>query len=61
MRDPTRIPIVLEEIRKLWEHYPDWRLGQLIVNATGRNDPFYTEDDMLVAHLQQLNREIQDE
>ena len=34
MRDPNRIPIMLEELKILWETHPDWRLGQLIVNLS---------------------------
>jgi len=30
MRNPDRIPVVLEEIRKIWETKPDLRLGQLL-------------------------------
>jgi len=30
MRNPNRIPIVLDEIRKIWEKTPDLRLGQLL-------------------------------
>lgn len=53
MRDPDRIPKMLEEIKELWSHLPDLRLGQLIINAltTGDHmicDPFYVEDDPLV-------------
>lgn len=48
MRDPKRIPVVLEEIRKVWEHYPDLRLCQLIENAGGH---FYTEDEAFVENL----------
>lgn len=53
MRDPKRIPIVLEAIRKHWEKVPDWRLGQLIVNASSC-DPFYMEDDILIKNLEKL-------
>ena len=30
MRNPERIPYVLEEIKKLWEQRPDMRLGQML-------------------------------
>jgi len=30
MRNPERIPVVLDEIRKLWEQRPDMRLGQML-------------------------------
>ncbi len=43
MRNPKRIPYVLRELEKIWEKYPDYRLGQLIFNIAGR-DPFFIED-----------------
>lgn len=30
MRDSARIDDVLAEIKKVWERYPDFRLGQLL-------------------------------
>ena len=45
MRDPARIDIILAVIRKVWKKYPDWRLGQLVVNVTDTTDPFNTEDE----------------
>jgi hypothetical protein len=38
MRDPDRIPIVLEKIERLWQRYPDWRLGQLVANVAAWRD-----------------------
>ena len=32
MRDPKRIPMVLEEIQKTWEKYSGLRFGQLMIN-----------------------------
>lgn len=45
-RDPRRIPRILKRIEKLWERYPDQRLGQLLQNYAGftREDNFYRED-----------------
>ncbi|MBO6270588.1 MAG: hypothetical protein J6N19_15775 [Clostridium sp.] len=54
MRDPNRIPKTLKAIEKFWKANPDWRLGQLIVNisrAAGKMDPFFLEDDQLLAIL----------
>lgn len=54
MRDENRIPIVLEELKKVWEKHTDWRLGQLIVNiarSAGYGDPFFIEDDRLVKEI----------
>ena len=33
MRDPERIPKVLEAIREVWERNPNLRLGQIVVIA----------------------------
>lgn len=52
MRDPNRIPVVLDALRTYWEEHPDWRLCQLVVNVAERgNDPFYVEDDAFLANL----------
>ena len=51
MRDPKRIPTVLQELARTWTKYPDMRLCQLIVNVTNEKDPFYVEDDELVERL----------
>ena len=54
MRDPERIPRVLDLLEKAWQEVPDWRLGQLIENIArdmGQNDAFYMEDDDLQKEL----------
>jgi hypothetical protein len=55
MRDPARIPRILEAIWKVWERDPDLRLGQLIVNAIRPSRPapqiFGFEDDKLEERL----------
>jgi hypothetical protein len=59
MRDPARIPAILDRLRKVWEAHPDLRLGQLVVNgATVRPqlDPFYIEDEALITRLEVLGR-----
>lgn len=60
MRDPARIPRILEAIRVEWEKSPDLRLGQLLRNA-GRGDSddfarwfFYIEDDRLIEAVRAL-------
>ena len=59
MRDLNRIPETLKELEILWKRYPDWRLGQLIVNLnrelTLRDDPFYLEDDKLLKIIKVIN------
>ena len=47
MRDPNRIDVICDLLRDVWKQHPDWRLGQLIFNLTGRYDCFYVEDDVL--------------
>lgn len=58
MRDPARIPVVLDELRKAWEREPDMRLCQLINAVVDqdpfyRDDPYYLEDDRLVERIRQ--------
>lgn len=48
MRDPDRIPIILDKLRNLWQKYPDLRLGQLITMFFGNKDIFYIEDDKVL-------------
>lgn len=43
---------VLQMIKRIWEQYPDFRLGQLLVNVCGKEDLFYVEDEDLVRALQ---------
>ena len=44
MRDPKRIPRILDQIRVIWEKNPDLRFCQLIGNCWGTEDPYYKED-----------------
>ena len=52
MRDSKRIPIILDELKRIWEAYPDLRLGQLILNF-GPRDPalYYIEDEDLINYM----------
>ena len=46
MRDVTRIEPMLEELKSVWEQYPDLRLGQLICDiAKGDGETFYQVTD----------------
>jgi hypothetical protein len=49
--DTARIDRVLLAVSAAWRANPDLRLGQLLVNAAGDADPFYIEDDKLLAGL----------
>ena len=53
MRNPDRIPEIIELLQKAWELVPDWRLGQLIYNMAGK-DPFYMEEKELKEKLEHL-------
>ena len=47
MRDPKRIPTILKGLQRLWEKYPDQRLGQLLENYVfGCGCIFHQEDDV---------------
>lgn len=43
-RDPNRIPVVLEKIRKTWEEHSDLRFGQMMMN-------FYSYLDQKKIHM----------
>lgn len=63
MRNPDRIPRILDLIREYWLKHPDLRLGQLLSNAStsmGYTDTYYLEDDYLEMCLEQL-QEVTDE
>lgn len=58
MRDPNRIGVLLEAVRRVWSNRPDLRLGQLLVIAVQPKDPcpaiFYAEDDTLLQRLESM-------
>ena len=51
MRDPKRIPGVLHDVQRVWETFPDMRLGQLLLNVVADPALYYLEDDELVHRL----------
>lgn len=54
MRDPNRIPIILEKLEKAWTNAPDLRLCQLIailLPGPEARDIFNIEDDRINAAL----------
>jgi hypothetical protein len=66
MKNPNRIPTILEKLRVFWESSPDLRLGQVVMTLTTgalrRETPprtvvcsevFYVEDDVVEAVLDQ--------
>lgn len=56
-RDPARIDRMVELLREAWHLVPDWRLTQLVINATdpaaGSVDgsPYCVEDDQMEQKL----------
>lgn len=51
MRNPERISKILTELSEIWIQYPDFRLGQLLLNVV--NDPalYYIEDEDLIKRI----------
>ena len=62
MRDPKRIERMLELLGEVWAKVPDWRLTQLVVNASDtRHDcgpVFYLEDDEFERRLKAMSLSI---
>lgn len=57
MRNPDRIPEVLERVGRVWRENPDLRLLQLLLAphpTRYSRAPFYVEDDDLVEALEWL-------
>ena len=59
MRDPARIPEMIELLGELWRRFPDQRLGQLVYNAARVHHPnvddvFYIEDRSLMEGIARL-------
>lgn len=54
MRDPKRIRKFCNRLAAAWEQLPDWRFGQLMMNALGemKRDPFFPEDDEMIEYLE---------
>ena len=64
MRDPTRMDRILSLVLDVWLENPDYRLGQLLINAMRPAEPhpeiFAYEDDkleqMLKRHLDEIRK-----
>ena len=55
MRDPNRIDEFCATLAELWHKVPDWRFGQLIMNALQKmslQTIFYTEDEELLREIE---------
>lgn len=57
MRDPERIPEVVEALHDAWRTSPDLRLGQLVVAVAGNDDPFHIEEGEWLRRLRAFARE----
>lgn len=60
MRDPKRIHKFCNELATIWaENVPDWRFGQLMMNALGEmasagRDPFFPEEEEMIEFFRQF-------
>ena len=52
MRSADRILNILARLSKIWEKYPDLRLGQLLLNCFSDPLLYYIEDDKLIEALE---------
>jgi len=57
MREPKRIPKILQRLQNVWQKHPDLRLGQIIINAmkTECTSLFYVEDECLIKLIEKLS------
>jgi len=59
LRDPNRIYKFCGRLAKAWSMLPDWRFGQLMMNALGEmahggRDPFFPEEDEMIEFLEKF-------
>lgn len=54
MKDPTRIPVVLEALRTAWEGRPDLELASLWEILRNEGVAFGTSDEELLTHLRRM-------
>lgn len=57
MRDPNRIPEIIQFLAQHWLENPDLRLGQIIGNAQIN---YYTEDEAALEKLRGVDQLIRD-
>lgn len=62
MRDPERIDRIVALLQEVWRKEPNWRLTQLVINASDTHHDcgsvYYLEDDELEQRLQRLAMSI---
>lgn len=59
LRDPKRIPNIIMRLLKIWQKYPDMRLGQLIENVFPNTEmtrvtAYFLEDDDFIKVLEEF-------
>ena len=59
-REPERIGRILASIRAIWTRFPDWRLGQLLINAIPLLESrlFSIEDTITEEKLDEFERKM---
>lgn len=55
MRDKKRIRAFCNRLAVAWEHWPDLRFGQLMINVFGsmKRDPFFPEDEEMIRTIEE--------
>lgn len=62
MRNKNRIPEFTKELERMWQYYPDWRFGQLMINflnyvaSEHNHDPFFTEETEMLKYLKEYEK-----
>lgn len=59
MRDPNRIPRILDELKGIWISHPDLRLGQLLLNVVKDPALYYIEDQEIIKRLRDYYSEVE--
>ena len=59
MRDPKRIKKILSRIEKIWEKYPNLRLGQLIINSIPEGLLYYEEDEKVIEEIEKTYKQVE--
>ncbi len=54
MRDPNRIPPIIDALEELWVRFPDFRFGQMVSNIYNKYDLFNAEDDIALKTINDI-------
>lgn len=67
MRNPERIPMLIDKLKEVWLDYPDLRFWQLLMMVfeelpedLKRRDPFFFEDNVWSAAIDSLKERFKD-